>query len=82
MEISFSMIPLLRLRRRHHHWHRHYLFRYTYHQAIDERRDYHHLHKYIRAGCARRPGGGILYLRAQLLVPLLYLLRSTLARSS
>ncbi len=73
------MNPHLRLRNLHHS---HYHIHYTYHQVIDEKRDYRRLHRYIRVGCARRRGGGILYWQAQLLVPLLYLSRSAPARPS
>jgi len=76
------MTPHLRLRKLHHSKHSHYRFRYTYHQVIEERRDYRRLHRYIRVGCAKRRGGGILYWQAQLRVPLLSLLRSALARLS
>jgi hypothetical protein len=73
------MTPHLRLRKPHHNK---YHIRYTYHQVIEERRDYRRLHRYIRVGCARRRGGGNLYWQAQSRVPLLSLLRSALARLS
>jgi hypothetical protein len=72
----------LRLRHLHHYEHSHYRFPYRYHQVIDARRDYRRLHRYIRVGCARRRGGGILCWQVQSPVPLLYLSRSALARLS
>jgi hypothetical protein len=76
------MAPHLRPRKLHYNKHSQYRIRYTYHQAIEERRDYRRLHRYIRVGCTRRRGDGILYWQAQLRVPLLSLLRSVLARLS